>query len=127
MNKALYLSIVFFLPVISAFFPMEHFLDLWLWLYAVFAVAYGTYIWFQPSKRMMLLVSITPIIFLGVVLVVFPLLAAMDAGAVEGFKFLAVVALVAVPSSVVIGAVYVLLAYTLYVLFRRYGLLPSNS
>ena len=62
-----------------------------------------------------------------VVLLVFPILAAMDAGAVEGLKFLAVVSLFAVPASVVIGSVFVLLAYAIYALFRRYDLLSSTS
>ncbi|WP_160153105.1 hypothetical protein [Microbulbifer sp. ALW1] len=127
MKKALYLFTVFLMPVISALIPLEHFQDLWVWLYVPFAVAYGTYIWFQPDVRMMVLVSFAPIVFLSVVLVVFPFLAAMDAGAVEGLKFLAVVALFAVPTSVVIGSVYVLLAYAIYALFRRYDLLPGNS
>ena len=127
MKKALYLFIVFLIPVISALIPLEHFQDLWIWLYVPFAVVYGTYIWFQPDVRMMLLVGFTPIIFLCLVLLVFPILAAMDAGAVEGLKFLAVVSLFAVPASVVIGSVFVLLAYAIYALFRRYDLLSSTS
>ncbi|MFV8784100.1 hypothetical protein ACNKU7_16895 [Microbulbifer sp. SA54] len=127
MKKALYLFIVYLMPVISALIPLEHFQDLWIWLYLPFAVAYGTYIWFQPDSRMMILVSFTPIVFLCLVLVVFPFLAAMDAGAIEGLKFLAVVALFAVPASVVIGSVFVLLAFAIYALFRRYDLLPGNS
>ncbi len=34
MNKALFLAIVFLLPVISVLVPMDHFQDIWVWLYA---------------------------------------------------------------------------------------------
>ncbi len=127
MNKALFLAIVFLLPVISVLVPMDHFQDIWVWLYAPLGLAYATYIWFQPNEHMMKFITIAPLLFLTAVLVIFPAWVAIESGFYAGLQFLGVVAIIAIPSSIIVGATYVLLAYGIYVVFKKYGLLPENS
>lgn len=127
MNKALYLAIVFLLPVISALMPMDHFQDIWIWVYVPLGLAYATYIWLQPNEHLMKLITLTPLFFLIAVLVIFPTWVAIESGLYAGLQFFSVVAIIAMPSSIVIGATYVLLAYGIYVVFKKYGLLPANS
>ncbi|MCX2802001.1 hypothetical protein OQJ68_09400 [Microbulbifer thermotolerans] len=127
MNKALYLAIVFLLPVVSVLIPMEHFQDIWVWIYVPLGLAYATYIWFQPNEHMMKFIMLAPLFFLIAVLVIFPAWAAIDSGLYAGLQFLGVVAIIAIQSSIIVGVTYVLLAYGIYVVFKKYGLLPANS
>ena len=127
MNKALYLAIVFLLPIISVLVPLEHFQAIWVWIYIPLGLAYATYIWFQPNEHMMKFITLTPLFFLIAVLVIFPVWVAIDSGLYAGVQFLGVVAIIAIPSSVIVGATYVLLAYGIYIVFKKYGLLSTNS
>jgi len=72
-------------------------------------------------------ITLAPLFFLVAVLVIFPAWVAIDSGLYAGLQFFGVVAIIAIPSSVVIGTTYVLLAYGIYVVFKKYGLLPANS
>lgn len=72
-------------------------------------------------------VTLTPLFFLVAILVIFPAWVAIDFGLYAGLQFLGVVAIIAIPSSVIVGATYVVLAYGIYVVFKKYGLLPTNS
>jgi hypothetical protein len=127
MNKAVYLAIVFLLPVVSVLMPMEHFQAAWIWIYVPLGLAYATYIWLQPNEHLMKFITLAPLFFLIAVLVIFPAWMAIESGLYAGVQFLGLVALIAIPPSVVIGAIYVLLAYGIYFVFKMYGLLPANS
>lgn len=126
MNKAIYLISVFLMPLFTTLFFWDNFQKIMVWLYIPAAVAYASFIWFQPHRRMIKLITLTPFVFLFIVLLFFSILAAMKSGLSSGLKLFSIVAIAAVPSAIVVGAVYVLLAYALFLVFKKYGWLPSN-
>lgn len=127
MNKAVYITLVFLLPIISAVIPVDHFQDIWIWAYVPFGAAYAIYVWFQPDQHMMKLITLTPVFFVLLALIIFPSWVAVESGPRAGLEFLGVVAVIAIPSSVLVGVGYVLLAYGLYAVFRKYGLLRESG
>jgi hypothetical protein len=127
MKKALYLALVFMMPVISALIPIDHFQDIWIWLYLPFGLVYSIFIWKKPNDSMMVWVTLTPVFFLMLVLIVIPGWVGVESGAIHALQFFLVVAIVAIPAAIISGPIYVLLAYAIFVLFRKYDLLPASS
>ncbi len=115
------------MPILAYPLGLEHFQDIWIWLYIPFAIIYGVFIWFQPHEDMMKWVFITPALFLTVILTVIPSWVGLSAGILEGVQFFVIVAIVAVPAAFVMGFVYVGLAIVLYALFRKKKWLPASS
>ncbi len=127
MKKALYLVIVFLMPVISALIAIDHFQDIWIWLYLPFGLVYSIFIWKKPNDSMMVWVTLTPIFFLMLVLIVIPVWVGFESGAIHALQFFLIVGIVAIPATLVSGSIYVLMAYAIYALFRKYDLLPTSS
>jgi len=123
MNKALYLSIIFLLPVLVALLLVEPFQG--MWLYALLVAGYTAYIWFQPDQRMIKLIALTPLLALVIVLVFLPMVVAIKVNVTHAVHFLAAVAVFAIPAAIVVGGLHFAMAYGLYQLCKRWGFLPN--
>lgn len=123
MNKALYLTLVFLIPVFVVLFSIDLFQD--MWLYALLVVGYAAYIWFQPDQRMIKLIALTPVLALIVILVFLPIVVAIKVNVAHAVHFLAAVAVFAIPAAIVVGGLHFAMAYGLYQLCKRWGFLPN--
>lgn len=123
MNKALYLMVVFLIPVLAMLFSIDLFQG--MWLYTLLVVGYAAYIWFQPDQRMIKLIALTPVLALVVVLVFLPIVVAIKVNVAYAVHFLAAVAVFAIPAAIVVGGLHFVMAYGFYQLCKRWGFLPN--
>ena len=127
MNKALYLGLVYLLPVFSYFIPVDHFQLIWLYYYVPFGALYAVYIWFKPTENITKYIFLTPPAFLVFLTLVLLIPYIFSSGINAALEFLPVLLIFAIPFGFVIGAIYVTLALILLKGFQKFGIsLYSN-
>lgn len=127
MNKALYLSIVFLLPIIFYPLGLNYLQDIWIWYYVPFGAVYAIYVWIKPTENITKYIVATPLVFL---LVLFPGILVpygFNSGVGAAFEFLPVMLIVAIPIGFITGLLYVVLALLILKGFVKFGYGFQNS
>ncbi|NUZ12198.1 hypothetical protein HUZ36_15540 [Pseudoalteromonas sp. McH1-7] len=127
MNKALYLSIVFLLPIIFYPIGLSHFQDIWIWYYVPFGAVYATYIWFKPTGNITNYIVATPLVFLLVLFIGVFVPYGFNSGIGAAFEFLPVMLIVTIPIGFITGLLYVVLALLILKGFVKFGYGFQNS
>ena len=120
MPKAVFVAIVFAVPALALLMPADWFQEVWVPIYAPFGLVMALITYFRPRSEMFLWIFSAPVLFWLLLVMVLPVF--MGASSLSTWaQALLLVAVVATPIGLLIGAFGVLGAMLLFALFRSRG------
>ena len=121
--KIIYLVTVFSIPLLLACVPDSNLRDVVLFIYAPFAILYGTFIFFRPNSDLKKLITLAPVTFTGILIIVttFLLINSLDFFNIT-IVFLGVTG-AALVIALPIGFIFVIVSYGIYSIFHNKGYL----
>ncbi|MCF2859121.1 hypothetical protein L1286_16685 [Pseudoalteromonas sp. SMS1] len=121
MIKALYLGIIYLLPVLLLPLWLTHFQGAWIVFYIPFGFFYAAYVWFKPTQNMTKYIVATPLVFMLSLLLCILIPIGYKYGLGAAIEFLPAVLIVAIPTGCVIGLTYVTIALLILKAFSKFN------
>lgn len=127
MNKALYLGIVYSLPIIFYPLGLSHFQDIWIWYYIPFGFFYAIYIWLKPSCDITKYIISAPLVFIVILFLGVLIPIGLEGGAGAVLEVLPVMLIFSIPVGFIAGLMYVAVALLILKVFSKFGFGVQDS
>ncbi len=117
--KLVFLILVFGLPYTVAALPVDWFQEVWLVIYAPYALVMIPFVYFRPESELLMWVCISPLLFWLLVNAVFVMFAVGESGFDAFGQSLFLSASLSTIIGLKVGVYIILVALVIYLFFRQ--------